>query len=130
MIRRPPISTRTDTLFPYTTLFRSSGMTPLATLQAGFSGYLLQDTGDAPVRPLVRVPAAVDAGRRMHVYRHAYRERLHETLRSDYPVLLRLIGREAFAALAYKIGRAHARTPVPNAHLVCRILLVNTKKTI
>src|SRR3546814_6357894 len=25
MIRRPPISTRTDTLFPYTTLFRSVG---------------------------------------------------------------------------------------------------------
>src|SRR3546814_17353666 len=24
MIRRPPISTRTDTLFPYTTLFRST----------------------------------------------------------------------------------------------------------
>src|SRR3546814_8687569 len=26
MIRRPPGSTRTDTLFPYTTLFRSEGM--------------------------------------------------------------------------------------------------------
>src|SRR3546814_8728695 len=26
MIRRPPRSTRTDTLFPYTTLFRSVGM--------------------------------------------------------------------------------------------------------
>src|SRR3546814_15087011 len=25
MIRRPPRSTRTDTLFPYTTLFRSAG---------------------------------------------------------------------------------------------------------
>src|SRR3546814_17256697 len=25
MIRRPPRATRTDTLFPYTTLFRSSG---------------------------------------------------------------------------------------------------------
>src|SRR3546814_14862114 len=25
MIRRPPRSTRTDTLFPYTTLFRSNG---------------------------------------------------------------------------------------------------------
>src|SRR3546814_14200349 len=25
MIRRPPVSTRTDTLFPYTTLFRSLG---------------------------------------------------------------------------------------------------------
>src|SRR3546814_14819528 len=27
MIRRPPRSTRTDTLFPYTTLFRSGGFT-------------------------------------------------------------------------------------------------------
>src|SRR3546814_2534040 len=27
MIRRPPRSTRTDTLFPYTTLFRSSKLT-------------------------------------------------------------------------------------------------------
>src|SRR3546814_6734085 len=27
MIRRPPRSTRTDTLFPYTTLFRSKGET-------------------------------------------------------------------------------------------------------
>src|SRR3546814_11390759 len=26
MIRRPPRSTRTDTLFPYTTLFRSGGI--------------------------------------------------------------------------------------------------------
>src|SRR3546814_3025242 len=28
MIRRPPRSTRTDTLFPYTTLFRSPGPVP------------------------------------------------------------------------------------------------------
>src|SRR3546814_4427353 len=28
MIRRPPISTRTDTLFPYTTLFRSCEVSP------------------------------------------------------------------------------------------------------
>src|SRR3546814_6259299 len=28
MIRRPPRSTRTDTLFPYTTLFRSEGIRP------------------------------------------------------------------------------------------------------
>src|SRR3546814_15578290 len=28
MIRRPPISTRTDTLFPYTTLFRSTRFQP------------------------------------------------------------------------------------------------------
>src|SRR3546814_17143320 len=30
MIRRPPRSTRTDTLFPYTTLFRPGRMTALA----------------------------------------------------------------------------------------------------
>src|SRR3546814_10302037 len=30
MIRRPPISTRTDTLFPYTTLFRSRVLGRLA----------------------------------------------------------------------------------------------------
>src|SRR3546814_12560367 len=30
MIRRPPGSTRTDTLFPYTTLFRSHNAAPLA----------------------------------------------------------------------------------------------------
>src|SRR3546814_6218734 len=30
MIRRPPRSTRTDTLFPYTTLFRSGGEVALA----------------------------------------------------------------------------------------------------
>src|SRR3546814_5019041 len=29
MIRRPPRSTRTDTLFPYTTLFRSAKLSPL-----------------------------------------------------------------------------------------------------
>src|SRR3546814_20452734 len=30
MIRRPPSSTRTDTLFPYTTLFRSNAFVKLA----------------------------------------------------------------------------------------------------
>src|SRR3546814_9916084 len=30
MIRRPPISTRTDTLFPYTTLFRSAEINDVA----------------------------------------------------------------------------------------------------
>src|SRR3546814_19305247 len=33
MIRRPPRSTRTDTLFPYTTLFRSGRLPVIATLE-------------------------------------------------------------------------------------------------
>src|SRR3546814_3491617 len=34
MIRRPPRSTRTDTLFPYTTLFRSAALRKLLILDA------------------------------------------------------------------------------------------------
>src|SRR3546814_948414 len=45
MIRRPPRSTRTDTLFPYTTLFRSDGADELETLVAtlGAQGYEVVD---------------------------------------------------------------------------------------
>src|SRR3546814_16762875 len=35
MIRRPPRSTRTDTLFPYTTLFRSEAVAAVARGRAG-----------------------------------------------------------------------------------------------
>src|SRR3546814_19871667 len=35
MIRRPPRSTRTDTLFPYTTLFRSKGAAELRPFRPG-----------------------------------------------------------------------------------------------
>src|SRR3546814_4850482 len=38
MIRRPPISTRTDTLFPYTTLFRSDLRSALVLEQASQAG--------------------------------------------------------------------------------------------
>src|SRR3546814_4712390 len=47
MIRRPPRSTRTDTLFPYTTLFRSHGL-PAACLRGRPQGFLA-----LPARPSV-----------------------------------------------------------------------------
>src|SRR3546814_5500482 len=37
MIRRPPRSTRTDTLFPYTTLFRSAAPLPIAYTKAALA---------------------------------------------------------------------------------------------
>src|SRR3546814_2812477 len=43
MIRRPPRSTRTDTLFPYTTLFRS-GLSMLAPPPAPLSPFTLCET--------------------------------------------------------------------------------------
>src|SRR3546814_6837354 len=48
MIRLPPRSTRTDTLFPYTTLFRSVAERPQPRLHAGpVVERLLQGAGDA-----------------------------------------------------------------------------------
>src|SRR3546814_4749092 len=41
MIRRPPISTRTDTLFPYTTLFRSLLFEPALVLQQDGDGIVV-----------------------------------------------------------------------------------------
>src|SRR3546814_10785824 len=41
MIRRPPRSTRTDTLFPYTTLFRSKQLLPDVELDAGVATDLI-----------------------------------------------------------------------------------------
>src|SRR3546814_11421078 len=49
IIRRPPRSTRTDTLFPYTTLFRSLGT-----------------RGPAPVRAVTARDADLEAGEPRH----------------------------------------------------------------
>src|SRR3546814_10635316 len=57
MIRRPPRSTRTDTLFPYTTLFRSGSLVREA-LQAS----RLERLQEAENRALV-LPEAVHGGR-------------------------------------------------------------------
>src|SRR3546814_4505806 len=55
MIRRPPRSTRTDTLFPYTTLFRSIyPMNALANSQLGEIRKFVDDAGlPAHLRPTV-----------------------------------------------------------------------------
>src|SRR3546814_15397971 len=55
MIRRPPRSTRTDTLFPYTTLFRSLA-TVAVRLEAGLAHHVLEALAhqrDVPRAPVV-----------------------------------------------------------------------------
>src|SRR3546814_10482608 len=51
MIRRPPRSTRTDTLFPYTTLFRSASQ-PLRTAPGPRCGLRVRAGKAAPARHL------------------------------------------------------------------------------
>src|SRR3546814_9388977 len=60
MIRRPPISTRTDTLFPYTTLFRSEVVT------AVFPG-TKPDAKVQKVVPIARARARQGKGRETSV---------------------------------------------------------------
>src|SRR3546814_10725409 len=43
MIRRPPRSTRTDTLFPYTTLFRSVLLSQVLRIEIKLMGHSLTD---------------------------------------------------------------------------------------
>src|SRR3546814_3980038 len=50
MIRRPPRSTRTDTLFPYTTLFRSQGPAPAPDSSASTPGAIAGNRYVALVR--------------------------------------------------------------------------------
>src|SRR3546814_1300503 len=52
MIRRPPRSTRTDTLFPYTTLFRSARpfLRGRPDLRCGRASARSQETADRPHR--------------------------------------------------------------------------------
>src|SRR3546814_17588077 len=54
MIRRPPRSTRTDTLFPYTTLFRSAGLRQLVEIDGVVAGMrqVAFEIGDGIAQPL------------------------------------------------------------------------------
>src|SRR3546814_12466848 len=63
MIRRPPRSTRTDTLFPYTTLFRSMMVTQIGILIGLLSG---KPSGWAAQR---RDVAAISAREALGCYR-------------------------------------------------------------
>src|SRR3546814_3048590 len=61
MIRRPPRSTRTDTLFPYTTLFRSVDLIWLLTVLANFR--FERPTSGGPQKQIIG--GAVDQSHRL-----------------------------------------------------------------
>src|SRR3546814_7786283 len=106
MIRRPPRSTRTDTPFPYTTLFRSP-----RSRRAFLDHVRPQLLGLAPARA-----------------QRVGRERTIIGAEAERGAIGEMAGRQIVAPRAQQIGRAHVRTPVTNAHLVCRLLLEKKKK--
>src|SRR3546814_10700042 len=98
MIRRPPRSTLTDTLFPYTTRFRSI----IAVVHARAVDVDL-------------LGVCVDAERIAVPQHHV-----------GHLARLQGAGHVGDAHRLGEIGRAHVLTPVTNAHLVCRLLLEKT----
>src|SRR3546814_2754875 len=66
MIRRPPRATRTDTLFPYTTLFRSLQHGPHRHDQQhrGDDGQGLGPVGDRAVEVVVNADEGIEEGQR------------------------------------------------------------------
>src|SRR3546814_2921513 len=93
MIRRPPRSTRTDTLFPYTTLFRSSRFDQGARSRRAIAlgGHALSrrlGAGAAPGRALAVRGAAVPARARDQSLRALPDRDRHPSRRDDRPQLL------------------------------------------
>src|SRR3546814_3583990 len=86
MIRRPPRSTRTDTLFPYTTLFRSRAAGILRNPQAvGFVAVEVE-----PHRGSERDEARIDRRRTLAAYRYAQRAQRSEEHTSELQSLMRI----------------------------------------
>src|SRR3546814_9418459 len=110
MIRLPPRSTRTDTLFPYTTLFRAR--LRLARFERTVGSCLVSARRHARFRAL-RFGLSAGRGR-------------------PAPDLLCLGARDRRArerGVGPLSDRKSTRlTPVTNAHLVCRLLLEKKKK--
>src|SRR3546814_6828387 len=126
MIRRPPRSTRTDTLFPYTTLFRSDrsyhmesqfthvhdkpppGAAADWTISQNWDAFTADE--HAMWDRLFARQSEMLPGRASEAFLSGI-----DVLRLDKP------GIPDYRALN-EIGRAHVCTPVPNAQLVCRLL--------
>src|SRR3546814_10559699 len=121
MKRRTPRTTRNDTLFPYTTLFRSNSIfRTLVTFMMENPKHITESAHLLFVAKNLERMGDHATNIAEMVYYVVTGERMEERERGESP----------------EIGRAHVCTPVTNAHLVCRLLLAkkniqnyNTRRT-
>src|SRR3546814_12367739 len=94
MIRRPPRSTRTDTLFPYTTLFRSDGSAVQKSMCVPVQFGCETDVTQYPYDPAKAKALLAEAGYPdgFKVTFYAYRDRPYSEAVTNY---LRAVGIEA-----------------------------------
>src|SRR3546814_5385327 len=133
MIRRPPRSTRTDTLFPYTTLFRSIPQLTYRSSNYVDSANTELFKQEGHVLLDLRAGYKSDMGWTLALWaRNLTDERYTLGGFAVAPLLYAATispPRTYGVDLRWEIGRAHVCTPVTNAHLVCRLLLAtNTHK--
>src|SRR3546814_10163939 len=109
MIRIQPRSTRTDTLFPYTTLFRSTEISQPAPATASASAVMSSDRLLPPTTAIAATP------------------KLQSLITASVDNLARSDASARPPSTAptpqAQIGRAHVCTPVTNAHLASRHVL-------
>src|SRR3546814_3877810 len=124
MIRRPPRYTRTDTLFPYTTLFRSIDYVndipcwPVPEAEIVFNEIKKNDA------PLYQNKSTVESVELLLNYNvNSFVGRVINT-----PVMMVVAEGDDITLWDLEIDRKSTRlTPVTNAHLVCRLLLEKQK---
>src|SRR3546814_6686985 len=126
MTRLPPTSTRTDTLFPYTTLFRSPEARKAFGEQVNRAKEALSSALETRGDELARI--ALDA--------RLASERIDVTLAGRgepvgglHPItrtikrIAEIFGEMGFEFVERHIGREHARTQVTKSHHDCRLML-------
>src|SRR3546814_4282991 len=124
MIRRPPRSTRTDTLFPYTTLFRSHRL-----FVRGGKGGKKATQSNAQLRSRSGVAACyVGPGfvTKIGTFRtDIFLASLNRfvDLRRRQPVLQAGMIQDIIPVGSRQIGRVHVSTPVTNAMIACSLPL-------
>src|SRR3546814_5410906 len=120
MLRPPPRSTHTDTLFPYTTLFRSLIYNRLPDIKAPNFGDVYAAMKAGVTRRAEMLPVLTVAGLIRHYERSPEFNRLSGSTQRTYGYALRKIAdglgaapvddvqpRDFAGLLALKIGRAH-----------------------
>src|SRR3546814_6264742 len=107
MIRRPPRSTRTDTLFPYTTLFRSVGLAERWTVTGDGRSYIFRvrearwSNGDKVTAEAVAAILRSYLGRRSkHVLKDDFPE--VETRSEEHTSELQSLMRISYAVVCWK----------------------------
>src|SRR3546814_19035545 len=117
MLRQPPKSTRTDTLFPYTTLFRSRIMAIEDFERFDLSGFVMKDCTSSPFPAalkadvlarwpggLVEIYGMTEGGATFLLEAHKYPHKLHTVGQPAPGHIAKVIGEE--------IGRASCRERV------------------